>query len=204
MSVEEIDRLHDFRATGKFVNSAEVFQQVTLVSDSLLNLISPSFKFPEWTNRNGSDKARSYPRIKEIEPPKSVVWIDLNKATAFELQRINGIGEKLSTRIIKFRDRLGGFLVDEQLYEVYGLDIEVVRRTLDQFKVIEKPEIAKINVNTATVNELAQLIYLQKGLAQRIVNYRNLSGGINSLNELKNIEGFPSEKIERITLYLYL
>jgi DNA uptake protein ComE-like DNA-binding protein len=204
MSVDEIDRLHDFRAEDKFVNSVEEFQKVTLVSNSLLNLISPSFKFPEWTKKSASKSSRIKQDIIEKLKEKSVEWIDLNTATAAELQCINGVGEKLSARIIKFRDRLGGFLVDEQLYGVYFLEREVANRVLKQFKVIDKPQIVKINVNTATVAELSQLIYLQKDVARRIVDYRNLNGGINSLNELINIEGFPSERIERIGLYLFL
>lgn len=204
MSVDEIDRLHNFRAKDKFVNSAEEFQKVTLVSDSLMVLISPSFKFPEWTKKSASNSVGRYPGNKDIEKPTSVKYIDLNMATAAELQRINGVGEKLSARIIKFRDRLGGFLVDEQLYEVYFLEREVANRVLNQFKVVNKPQIVKININTATVEDLSKLIYLQKDVAQRIVNYRNLNGGINSLNELVNIEGFPTERIERIGLYLSL
>ncbi|WP_419212274.1 ComEA family DNA-binding protein [Maribacter sp. X9] len=204
MSIDEIDRLHDFRAGDKFVNSKEEFQKVTLVSDSLLNLISPYFKFPEWIKTNASKKRddrslhRPYTVSKAVEPK------DLNKATAEELRRINGVGEKLSARIIKFRDKLGGFLVDEQLYDVYYLEPEVVQKVLKEFKVITKPKIVKINVNTGTVEELAKLTYLQKSLAQRIVDYRNLNGGIDSLIELKKIEGFPAERIDRIALYLSL
>ena len=41
MSTEEIDALHSFRKQGKFVNSAKEFQEVTHVSDSLLEKISP-------------------------------------------------------------------------------------------------------------------------------------------------------------------
>ena len=40
MSIEEIDRLHAFRKTNKYVNSAKEFQQVTQVSDSFLKYIS--------------------------------------------------------------------------------------------------------------------------------------------------------------------
>ena len=48
MSTQEIDRLLTFRKTGKFINSAEEFQQLTKISDSLLQKISPFFKFPDW------------------------------------------------------------------------------------------------------------------------------------------------------------
>lgn len=204
MSVNEIDRLHDFRATEKFVNSAEEFQTVTNVSDSLLEFLTPYFKFPEWTKKPIYKSNKDFIVKKEGFKSKQVEWIDLNSATAEELQRISGIGEKLSARIIKFRNRLGGFLVEEQLYEIYGLDEEVVLRALGQFKVMNTPKIIKINVNTATAEELSKLIYIQKKVAQRIVNYRNLNGSINSLNELLNIEEFPSERIERIGLYLSL
>ena len=204
MSIDEIDRLHSFRANDKFVNSKEEFQKVTLVSDSLLNLISPYFKFPVWINGSDSKNLDDKPVQKQYSVTKAVEIKDLNEATAEELQRINGIGEKLSARIIKFRDRLDGFMADDQLYEVYYLEPEVAERVLKQFKVIKKPEIVKINVNTATAEELSKLIYIQKDIAERIVNYRNLNGSINSFNELINIEGFPSERIERISLYLSL
>ena len=41
MSNEEIDRLLKFRTENKWINSVKQFQQVTKVSDSLLNNISP-------------------------------------------------------------------------------------------------------------------------------------------------------------------
>lgn len=204
MSVQEIDRLHEFRASDKYVNSKEEFQEVTKISDSLLQQISPYFKFPDWTQGKPEktiSKRINNSNTSDFKPRKK---LDINSASVEDLQKINGIGEKLSARIIKFRDRLGGFLVDDQLYEVYYLEQEVADRVLEKFTVVNKPEIVKINVNTATVAELSKLTYIQKGVAQRIVNYRNLNGGINSLNELSNIEGFPSERIDRITLYLSL
>jgi len=201
MSVEEIDRLNDFRKSDKFVNSALEFQNVTKVSDSLLSTISPYFKFPEWTQNR---KPKPSNTSTSSYTAKKVIWKDLNTATAEDLKKISGIGEKLSARIIKFRDRLGGFLIDDQLYDVYGLEADVVERALKQFKVITKLDIAKINVNTATAEELSKLIYLQKHVAESIVNYRNLNGSINSLNELVKIEEFPAERINRIALYLSL
>ena len=204
MSVDEIDRLHKFRASDKFVNSVEDFQEVTDISDSLLKIISPYFKFPEWTQNEKYSSANKKVVNQVGRKSKSIVLKDLNTASAEELKKINGIGEKLSERIIKFRNRLGGFLVDEQLYEVYYLDKEVAERVLKEYTVLSKPKIAKINVNTATVEELSKLIYIQKQVAVGIVNYRNLNGSINSLNELLIVKDFPVDKIDRIALYLSL
>lgn len=218
MSTQEIDRLHTFRKENKFANSREEFQKVTQVSDSLLDVIAPYFKFPEWTKTSkrsaaGGAKYKGGMRFSEIRSvnrsvagaaSQNVVVEDLNTATLAELRTISGIGEKLSVRIIKLRDRLGGFLVDEQLYDVYGLEPEVVIRTLKKFKVLEKPDIPKINVNTASAYEISALVYIQKHVAESIVDYRNANNGILSLDELENIEGFPSGKIDRIALYLSL
>ena len=47
LNSEEIDRFLAFRENGKYVNSAIEFQQVTQISDSLLAVIAPHFKFAE-------------------------------------------------------------------------------------------------------------------------------------------------------------
>tara|TARA_R110002020_G_scaffold445961_1_gene658061 strand:+ start:145417 stop:146277 length:861 start_codon:yes stop_codon:yes gene_type:complete len=200
LSTEQIDRLHLFRQQGGFVNSADDFQEVTKVSDSVLGLLSPYFKFPEWVRRKNAD-----PRGRETAiqtSPKA--FRDLNTATAEQLREISGIGEVLSVRIVKFRDRLGGFLVPEQLMDVYGLDTEVAQRALEQFKLLTIPEVTKISINEASATEISQLVYISNRVARAIVQYRELNGGISNFTELADIEGFPTDKIDRIGLYLSL
>ncbi|WP_420601234.1 ComEA family DNA-binding protein [Flagellimonas sp.] len=199
MSPAELDRLFAFRKTGRFINSAEEFQQVTQISDSLLMVISPSFKFPEWNKRKKAAKVHSNIRFEKTLQVK-----DLNLATAEDLKAINGIGEKLSARIIKFRDRLGGFLVNDQLFDVYGLEPEVVQRALHQFRVNDPPSIQKININKATAEELSRLVYISRDLAEKIISFRELNGAYDSSDELLNVESFPVERIDRIKLYLTL
>ncbi len=206
MTLDEIDRLNKFRSQNKYVNTPKEFQEVTLVSDTLLHRISPYFKFPSWTQ----DKDLHF--VNKQLPigvkPTADIGIhrvkDLNNVTAKELRSINGIGDKLSARIIKFRDKLGGFLVDEQLYDVYALDSVVVVRALVKFRVLQKPVIQKININTASVEEIAQLVYIRYDVANKIVVYRNTMGVIGTLEELTNIENFPANKIDIIKLYLSL
>ncbi|TAI46716.1 ComEA family DNA-binding protein [Flagellimonas allohymeniacidonis] len=201
MSPAEIDRLMAFRKKGNFVNSPQEFQEVTRISDSLLQVMAPNFKFPDWkkTSRK-TDTNNSYSRKYQNE--KTVVIKDLNNATAEELRQISGIGEKLSGRIIKFRDRLGGFLVNDQLHDVYGLDAEVVERALLRFQVLKPPKIEKIEINKASVAELAQLVYIDRSTADKIVHYRMENGPIRSLNELVEVFNVSKEKIDRIGLYL--
>ncbi len=202
MSPEEIDRLHSFRKEDRYVRSVQEFQRVTQVSDALLQQISPFFRFPEWGNSETKRASFKDKNKKNNGADGDVAVRDLNTATASDLASINGIGQVLSTRIVKFRDRLGGFLVNEQLYDVYGLEPLVVERALKVFQVFDPPDVEKININTASVNELADLVYISYDLANNIVDYREGNGTYTSFDNLFNVEGFPVNKIDRIALYL--
>lgn len=197
LSPLELDRLHNFRAQNGFVHSVEEFQRITGISDSLLKGISPFFKFPEWTRTTKPTTKRT-----EVNNNGKPEILDLNTASAQDLKKINGIGEKLSARIIKFRERLGGFLVNEQLYDVYGLEPQVVERTLKKFQVLNPPKVKKININTANPDEIASLVYLKYKVAKNIVIYREEHGAYTSKEDLFNVSGFPINKIDRIALYL--
>lgn len=203
MSPQELDRLFVFRKQKKFVNSTEDFQKVTKVSDSLLNTISSYFVFPEWTQKNKPKFTKSDSNSMSMEKKVDKAR-DLNLATAADLKTIRGIGDKLSARIVKFRDRLGGFVINEQLYDVYGLEPDVVQRVFNNFTVIKPPKISKININTSSATEISELVYISYTIAIKIVEHRELNGRINSFDELTAIEGFPSKKLDRITLYLSL
>ena len=203
MSTEEIDKLLKFRADGKYINSINEFKQITGISDSLLNKISPYFKFPDWvTNKNSNFNNTSTTKKQNLKLSENFVKKDLNSATAEELKVINGIGEKLASRIINYRNKIGGFLINEQLYEVYYLDREVALRVFEQFTVIELPQIKKINLNEASFKEVLSIIYLDYEITKKIFAYRDEVTEIQSLEELKKIEGFPVEKYDRIALYL--
>ena len=195
MSVAEIDRLHEYRAQNKWINSSEDFQRVTKVSDSLLNKIAPLFIFPEWAQRTPSHKSRS-----EKISPKLIV-LDLNKATAEDLQRINGVGKVLSQRIVNYRELLGGFNNEIQLYDVYGLNPEVIERLIREFSVIQ-PARQKEDLNVISLITLSELPYFNYELARKVITYRDNNGKINSFEELLDLKGFPRNKLERIKLYL--
>ena len=201
LSVSELDRLHTYRAGNKFVNSAAEFQQVTGITDSMLQVLAPLFRFPDWVEKKRDNKKPAVPQRKDKQGREIR---DLNTATAEELQKIRGIGPVLSVRIIRFRSALGGFLADEQLGDVYGLDPEVAGRVLAQFKVVHAPEITKTNLNTSSAEQLAKNAYITFSLAREIIRYREEVGRIGSFDEISHLKGFPADKIDRIKLYLTL
>ncbi|MGV6829798.1 MAG: ComEA family DNA-binding protein [Flavobacteriales bacterium] len=199
MTNEEIDRLLQYRKQNKWINSAKEFQRVTKVSDSFLNKISPFFKFPEWVT-NPTQKKRyqtSFKKEKTVLQKK-----DLNLATLEDLQKVYGIGLKLSTRIINFREQLGGFTANQQLYNIYGLKEEVILNVLKEFEIKTPKVISKININTASASDIATLPGVSFELAKQIWEFRKLRGSIKNFSELEKIEGLSKRKLDKIQLYL--
>lgn len=193
MSVAEIDRLHQFRAQNKWVNSVEDFQQVTQVSDSLLQKIAPFFKFPDWVkNKNKSGFSNS----------SMIVQIDINQASQQDLMDISGIGEVLSERILQQKEQLGGFISTEQLGWVFGITPEVFKRLQQKFVVKQKPAVLKLKINEANLKELTAFPYFNYELAKNIMTFRTMQGNEIRPEDLLKIKNFPTEKVHTITLYL--
>ena len=82
------------------------------------------------------------------------------------------------------------------------MEKSVINEIKKYFKVKTKITPIKINVNEANAQEISQLVYVNYQLALNIVEYRTLHEKISSLEELKKVAGFPSEKFDRIKLYL--
>ena len=201
LTIAEIDRLLAFRKRNKFINSVSQFQKVTKVSDSLLNKISPYFKFPDWVNKQ-QNKVVEKSSIKRKDTKTVISTSDINFATAKDLQTINGVNEYLAERIIKYRNKLNGFSFQSQLNEVWKLEETTVQNILSVFNIIKKPTIKKINVNTATFKQVLSNPYIDYELCKKIFELRDEVAELQSLEELKKIPGFPLDKYERIILYL--
>jgi len=198
MSIEEIDRLLAFRKKGLFVNSTKQFQKITKVNDSLLTVISVYFKFPDWVVLEKSNDT-----FKNVgKKDKITVVKDINRANAVDLKSIHGIGDKLAARIISYRTKLQGFSFNKQLYEVWYLDKGVADKVLKKFQVLTPPIINKININEASFKEVLAIVYLDYELTKKIFEYKDEVAEIQSIKELKKIEGFPLDKFDRIALYL--
>lgn len=196
MSVQEIDNLLKFRKTGKFINSVNDFQKVTGVNDSLLGIISPLFKFPDWLS--ASNKKKKNEKVEKISLEKMC----LNKAEVKDLINI-GISESISNRIVKYRNSIKGFYFDDQLLEVYGINLSINKKILKYFEIKEKPVIQKLNINEASFKEVLALPYIDYELTKKIFNYKTKVAEIQSIEELKKIDTFPLEKFNRIALYLF-
>jgi DNA uptake protein ComE-like DNA-binding protein len=201
LTVNEIDRLHRFRAQNKYVNSAVEFQHVTQVSDAKLKTLSPYFKFPEWVTRKKDNRSNSYNTFS----PKLVQRIvrkDINQASKEDLIAVYGIGEKLADKILIEKEKLGGFVSLEQFQFMWGIRPEALEDIGKRFFVSNNPSVKKIAINELSMKELAQFPYFNYALAKEIVVYRTMNNGIKEIADLTKIKGMPNEKIKIIALYL--
>lgn len=126
---------------------------------------------------------------------------DLNAADTAQLKKIYGIGEKLSLRIVKYRDKLGGFLDMKQLTEVYGLDSVTIGRITEQSIVVGDVAVKKININTSDEKQLAAHPYFSK-IAKSMVAYRFQHGEFKSVEDIRNVGTLDENTIQKIIPYL--
>jgi DNA uptake protein ComE-like DNA-binding protein len=201
MSVQEIDRLHQYRAQNKYVNSAAEFQKVTKVSSDLLQKISPYFKFPDWvTNKSATSykNFQTYPSKEKV----AIIQKDINAATKEDLIAVYGIGEKTAEKILIEKEKFGAFVSMEQFQFIWGISPEAIEDLQKRFFVKNTSTITKIAINELSIKELAKFPYFNYTLAKEIVIYRSMNNGIKEIADLTKIKGMPNEKIKIIALYL--
>ncbi|MEO9474297.1 MAG: helix-hairpin-helix domain-containing protein [Cyclobacteriaceae bacterium] len=126
--------------------------------------------------------------------------LDLNRATATQLQKIKGIGPVLSERIVKYRDYLGGFASYDQIREVYGLKPEVVEK-LSEITFVEG-DIISIELNTDSIKLLAAHPYIDYKLARSIINYRKVHGNYTAPEELLSLKLMTDSLYQKLYPYI--
>lgn len=111
--------------------------------------------------------------------------LDINQADSAQLEQLPGIGAAMAGRIIKYRERLGGFLNLEQLLELYGMKIDNYLKFKDLVKIDENFRPNFICINTCTKDELANHPYIQRRLANSLINIREQHGPYAEIEGLK-------------------
>jgi comEA protein len=60
----------------------------------------------------------------------------------------------------------------------------------------------KVNINTATAQQLTVLPGVGEKLAARIVDYRQKAGGFKNVSELMNVQGIGEKNLAKIQAFL--
>jgi competence protein ComEA len=143
------------------------------------------------------------PYEKKLYEKKAIAIVDINTGDSAAYDALPGIGGGFSKRILKFRDKLGGFYKVEQVAETFGLPDSVFQKIKPYLK-INGDNIRKININTGTEEELKVHPYIRWQLAKVITEYKKQHGNYKSLEELKKIMIINEEIYNKITPYLSL
>jgi DNA uptake protein ComE-like DNA-binding protein len=134
-------------------------------------------------------------------PAKPVIRIELNSADTFSLQQLRGIGPGFARRIIRYRDKLGGFINKRQVLEVFGMDTaryNGIEASLD----VNPDSIRRININTITFKELLSHPYFPFGITKAIMIYRKDKKKFSCVEELKKVEGMADTTFRKILPYI--
>jgi competence ComEA-like helix-hairpin-helix protein len=172
------------QAGGKIHNKEEL-SKVYGMTDELIDKIDQYIIFPQKLKFNKKAK---------------LVSVYINQATAYEFSKISGIGPTLSERIVKFRDKLGGFHSLSQLKEVYGIDAEIIDKNANSFLI--EQAVQKININTCDEEQLGLHSYCSYRVAKAIINYRKQHGNFTGPEDLKKLRIVDGEWIDKISPYL--
>jgi DNA uptake protein ComE-like DNA-binding protein len=184
-------------AWAKDRNAGKLYQHYLNQVDSLERagvqlLASPLPTFnPEDTLRR-SHSAKVSDRIQRLP---------FSEADSVVLQIVPGIGALTAGRIIKHRENLGGFILVDQLNEVYGLKPETIPVIWEYFD-FDRVAPRRIEINTVPVEELAKHPYISYQEAKVLVAYRLQHGPYFQLDDLLKVKIFKADWVNKIGPYL--
>ncbi|MDB5249121.1 MAG: hypothetical protein JWQ40_3515 [Segetibacter sp.] len=201
-----INTIQNFLAKGyKFRNPSDIQKIYGLRKEDAQRLMPYVQITAHEDNATGSFAASN--AAKHMAKPAEKVYtpkiIDINTADTSAFISLPGIGSKLASRIVSFRDKLGGFSSVNQLAETYGLPDSTFQQVKARLQC-DNPALRTININTAEVGELRTHPYLKWNIANAIINYRKQHGNYKSIEELKKIDIITDDLFNKIAPYLVL
>ncbi len=146
------------------------------------------------------DKKQYTPSV-AIHPVKTNQIVDINLADTTAFITLPGIGSKLSQRIIAFRTKLGGFYSVDQVGETYLLPDSTFQKIKSRL-IVNSNDVKKININTASVDEMKAHPYMRYNLANAIYQYKQQHGNFTSVENIKNIMLITDDVYKKIAPYL--
>lgn len=140
--------------------------------------------------------------INEKNTSKQAFVLDINLADSAAWESLRGIGPKLASRIVHFRERLGGFYSIAQVGETYGLPDSTFQKIKSQLKISNHFILKQIDVNSVGVNELKQHPYIRYNNARLIVAFREAHGKYKQASDFASIIGLDSVFLNKAGPYL--
>lgn len=191
LTEKQVKSIKNYEAKGGKFKTKEDVKKMYLISETLYHSLEPYIRIPE-----DSSKKEVKADLTKEEP-----LMELNSADSTELIRIKGIGPYTSKGIVKYRNLLGGYVAVKQLKEVYGMHEESYTKISDKF-YIDSSKVIRININTATVDQMKKHPYIKYNLANLIVNYRQQHGNYKKVEDIKKLDLVNDELFAKLAPYL--
>ena len=134
-------------------------------------------------------------------PKKKPLVFELNSADSLDLVQLYNIGPTIARRILKYRSLLGGYYCKEQLHEVYGID-SARYADIAPHLTVNSALVTRLDLNTATIDQLKRHPYLDYYQAKAIVRMREEKGAFNQVSDILNIPIIDTETFKHIEPYL--
>jgi DNA uptake protein ComE-like DNA-binding protein len=193
LSEKQADVVISFTKRG--INSNEELSKIFVIPEELFDMIKDSTVFPE--------KVIAKSTAERSLKPRKNISVKINSADQTDLETIPGVGPFYAKNILKYRERLGGFVRKEQLLEVWKMDVEKYA-AIEGFIEVEPGKARKIELNTASAEELKSHPYLNWNIANSIVKIRSKKGKFTSVDEIRESVLIDEELFEKIKPYLSL
>jgi DNA uptake protein ComE-like DNA-binding protein len=169
------------------------------------DVIEKTIPLVEIRNENKPYQNTSFKQdsLKKTKGKKVFEVLEINAADSESLVKLYRIGPSLASKIINYRNKLGGFLNLNQLTEIWGFDEDILYDLQGKIKV-DANRAKRLNLNNVDLETLKQHPYYKFKLSQAIVNYRLQHGNFKSMNDLRNIRIVNDSILKLISIYGYV
>ena len=128
----------------------------------------------------------------EVNNP-GIVTIESDKRLYDAVEKLGGVTENADLNRINLALKLN----DEEHYIIPKIGEENIISqdiSVNNIDTIKNEQTSKININTATIEELDNLPGVGEATANKILNYRQENGMFKSIEEIKNVNGIGEKK----------
>ena len=195
ISEKQISVINKYISHGGKYRIKNDFKKMYCISKEKYISLEPYLLLPDSFIRENKNQ------FKKIREPELVF---LDNADSVILLGLKGVGPVFASRIIRYREKLGGFYSLDQIKEVWGITDSIYQSLLPSMAIQNSIPFRFIHLNTDTFGILASHPYIKGKIAGLICNYRKQHKSFTSINELKQLPLITEENFLKLAPYIKL
>lgn len=200
--------IKSYQEQGGYFAQKQDLDSIYGMKNEIYATLAPYIKLKQ--RKDNEKKGHSPTHQQKSQVAKKEKKVEVNSADSLELINVKGIGPFYAKMILKERRKLGGFVYKEQLKDIYGMqkkygdDSLTVYQSIKERLTVTASSTKKIDINSATVDRLADHPYIDYNLAENIVNYRKQHGTYDSLKDVHQLYLVNEDLSRKLAPYLQL